>query len=55
MGVALAIVILLVVGGAGLFLAGLYMLAGVPWMLLVAGSAFIAAGLFLRAGLNPGG
>lgn len=52
---ALAIIGLLFLAAAALVVAGIGMLAGLPWALIALGVLLFGAAIVLRAGLKPNG
>jgi hypothetical protein len=48
-----ALIFVLLLAGSGLAVAGVYLLAGMPWALLAGGMVLVAAAFGLRAGLPP--
>lgn len=48
---ALLTFLLLTLAGMGLFVAGVYLLGGLPWALLAGSLASLAAAWFIRAGM----
>ena len=55
MRAALAIIALLFLAAGGCLVAGILLLAGLPWALLATGILLFAAAIFLRSGLRPNG
>lgn len=49
---AVAVLLALLLGGAGAVTAGVWLLAGMPWGLIVGGGFALAAGALLRLGLG---
>jgi hypothetical protein len=55
MPAVIALTVLLFVAAAAFVVAGINMLAGLPWAFIAVGLLLFGAGVFLRSGLKPNG
>ncbi|WP_189400900.1 MULTISPECIES: hypothetical protein [unclassified Mesorhizobium] len=55
MNLAIALIALLSVAAAAFIVAGIFMLAGMPWAFIAVGLLLFGAAVFLRSGLKPNG
>ena len=55
MSIAIAMLTLLFVFGAGFIVAGVHLLVGQAWAFIACGILLFGAGIYLRAGIRPNG